>query len=182
MSVTDNPAGPTPVAPSRRQPAPWTRDAAGWPIRPLAGWCRSLRIALIALWQAASLDRELATGVVPRGADALSRRARKITGRRYRANIAHGLARVLGTATDTRARFTAAVRVDRREVLAARPVIVALGRRLRGTEPVTARGMAMLSELLSEPTSPFYRPGEPGDLASQLRAAAAALESHNRWE
>jgi hypothetical protein len=74
------------------------------------------------------------------------------------------------------------VRVDRRDVLAARPVIVALGRRLRGTEPVTARGMAMLGELLSEPTSPFYRPGEPGDLASQLRAAAAALESHNRRE
>jgi hypothetical protein len=42
--------------------------------------------------------------------------------------------------------------------------------------------MAMLSELLSEPTSPLYRPGELGALASELRATAAALEPHDRWE
>jgi hypothetical protein len=92
------------------------------------------------------------------------------------------LARVIRTASDTRARFTAAVPPNRQEVLAARPVIVALGRRIQGANPVTPRGMAMLSELLSEPTSPLYRPDEPGVLASRLRAAAAALESNNRWE
>ncbi len=76
-------------------------------------------------------------------------------------------------------RFTAAVAPDRREVLAARPVIDALVRRLQGTEAVTARGMAMLSQLLTEPTSPLYRPDEPGALGSRLRAAAAALEPSN---
>lgn len=79
-------------------------------------------------------------------------------------------------------RFTAAVAPDRREVLAARPVIDALVRRLHGTEPVTARGVAMLSQLLAEPTSPLYRPDDTGVLGSRLRAAAAALEPRNRWE
>jgi hypothetical protein len=146
----------------------------------VAGCWRRLRVVLIARWRAASLDRELAAGVKPTGADALALRAGRITRRRSRASIAHGLARVLGSASDTRAHFTAAVPVDRREVLAARPVIEALGRRLHGAEPVTAHGMAILSEVLTEPASPLYRPVEPGALGSRLRAAAAALEPRDR--
>ena len=119
---------------------------------------------------------------MPRGSDALALRARRITWRRSRTNIAHGLARIRRTVSDGRGRFTAAVPPDRREVLAARPVIDGLVRRLYGTEPVTARGMAMLSGLLTEPTSPLYRPDQPGALGSRLRAAAAALEPRNRWE
>ena len=87
---------------------------------------------------------------------------------------------MIRTATDTAPGFTAAVRPDRREVLAARTVIEALERRLRAPEPVSARGMAILGGLLTEGTSPLYRPDEAGDLGSQLRAAAAALEPANR--
>ncbi|HEY1521258.1 MAG TPA: hypothetical protein VGF91_32855 [Solirubrobacteraceae bacterium] len=119
---------------------------------------------------------------MPRGSDALALRARRITRRRSRTNVAHGLARILRSASNTGARFTAAVPPNRREVLAARPVIDALGRHLKGAEPVTARGMAMLSGLLTEPTSPLYRPDQPGALGSRLRAAAAALEPRSRWE
>jgi hypothetical protein len=86
------------------------------------------------------------------------------------------------SACDARAQFTAAVAPDRWEVLAARAVIGALERRLRDPEPLTARGMAMLRELFTEPTSPLYRPAEPGALGSRLRAAAVALEPANRWE
>ena len=149
-------------------------------MRPLAVCWRRLSVAVIAHWQAASLDHELATGIMPRGSDALALRARRITRRRSRASIAHGLARVLRTASAGGVRFTAAVAPDRREVLAARPVIDALVRRLQGTEAVTARGMAMLSQLLTEPTSPLYHPDEPGALGSRLRAAAAALQPPNR--
>jgi hypothetical protein len=137
---------------------------------------------VIARWRAPGLDRELAAGVMPRGSDALELRARTITRRRSRTNIAHGLARVLRRASDPTPKFTAAVPPDRREVMAARPVIDALARRLDATEPVTARGMAMLSQLLTEPTSPLYRPDDPGALGSRLRAAAAALEPRHRWE
>jgi hypothetical protein len=119
---------------------------------------------------------------MPQGSDALALRARALTRRRSRTSIARGLARVLRRASDPTAKFTAAAPPDRREVLAARPVIDALGRRLCATEPVTARGMAMLRELLTEPTSPLYRPDGPGALGSRLRAAAAALEPSNRSE
>ena len=89
---------------------------------------------------------------------------------------------MLRSATDTAPGFTAAVRPHRREVLAARTVIEALERRLRAPEPVSARGMAILGGLLTEGTSPLYRPDEPGALGSQLRAAAAALEPASRWD
>ena len=87
---------------------------------------------------------------------------------------------MLRSATDGAPGFTAAVRPHRREVLAARTVIETLERRLRAPEPVSARGMAMLGGLLTEGTSPLYRPDEPGALGSQLRAAAAALEPASR--
>jgi len=79
-------------------------------------------------------------------------------------------------------RFTAAVAPNRRAVLAARPVIEAPEGRLLRPEPVAARGVAMLGELLTEPTSPLYRPPDPAALASRLRAATAALEPNVRWE
>jgi hypothetical protein len=105
-----------------------------------------------------------------------------ITRRRSRANVACGLARVVRSAVDNSRGFTAAVPPNRREVVAARTLIDTLERRLRAREPLTARGMAMLLELLSEPTSPLYRPAERGALGSRLRAAAAALEPTDRWD
>jgi hypothetical protein len=96
--------------------------------------------------------------------------------------VANGLTRVLRSAHDAGAGFTAAVAPNRQELLAARAVIDAVERRLRRPEPVTARGMAILRELLTEPASPLYRPDEPGALGSRLRAAAAALEPVSRWE
>jgi len=67
-------------------------------------------------------------------------------------------------------------------VLAARGVLATLDRRLRAPEPVTPRGVTLLQALLTDGTSPLYRPSEPGGLGSQLRAAAAALEPVNRCE
>jgi hypothetical protein len=141
---------------------------------------RHVRNAALARVQSASLDRELAAGVLPRGSGALAMRALRITRRRSRASLAHGLARIVRTASDPSPRLTAALPFDDREVLDARPVIDALSRRLQGTEPVTARGMAMLSQVLTEPTSALYRPAERGALGSHLRAAAAALEPSDR--
>jgi hypothetical protein len=137
---------------------------------------------VIVRWQAATLDRDLAAGVSVRTSDAHAARAVRITARRRRASLAGGLARVLRSASDSRPRFTAAVVPDRRAVLAARPVIEAMERRLRGPEPVAARGVAMLFGLLTEPTSAVYPSDDPAALGSRLRAAAAALEPGIRWE
>lgn len=183
MSATDNPADRRRLAPSRlvvslpSAPAPSPLRGHG----PATGWHR-VRLRVAVRWQAAALDRDLAAGVSVRASDAHALRGLNITRRRRRATLARGLARVLRCAGDPSARFTSAVPPDRRAVLAARPVIEALERRLRGDEPVAARGMAMLGELLTEPTSPLYRPQDPGALGSRLRAAAAALEPGTRWE
>lgn len=133
-------------------------------------------------WQAASLDRKLAAGVSPRTSEALAHRARKITGRRSRVSVARGLAGALLRARDTSPGFTAAIPPARGEVLAAWTVIQAVEHRLREPEPLTARSVAMLRELLTDPASPLYRPDEPGALGSRLRAAAAALEPRDQWD
>jgi hypothetical protein len=91
-----------------------------------------------------------------------------------RARVADGLARAVRDALSGPG-FSAAVRPDRREVLAARTVPSVLDLRLRAPEPVTARGVALLRELLIDGAGPLYRCSEPGALGSRLRAAAAAL-------
>ena len=140
------------------------------------GKCRRIRLALIAGWRAAELDRQLAVGAGARESALLAIRAERLTSRRYRARIAAGLARAVRDAEGAGRGFTAAVRPDRREVAAARTVLATLDRRLRAAEPVSAQGIALLELLLTDGASPLYRPTEPGALGSRLRAAAAALE------
>ena len=173
MSVTDNPH-----AIVRNPPA---APRSGWPERswirarsPRRSW-RRVRLSVSVRWQAARLDRELAAGLSPRSSELLAHHARRITGRRSRISVADGLARTLRSANDAIPAFAAAVRPHGQEVLTARPVLAALERRVRGPEPIAPRGMAMLRSLLTDGTSPLYRPDEHGALGSQLRAAAAAL-------
>jgi hypothetical protein len=104
------------------------------------------------------------------------RRAHSIAARRSQRRIADGLARAVRAAESPRPGLSSAVRPHAGEVQAARTVLATVERRLRAAEPVTERGMAMLQALLTEPDSPLYRPSEPGDLGSRLRAAAAALD------
>jgi hypothetical protein len=137
-------------------------------------WPRDLRLRLTAAWRGAALDRMLAQGVDPQTSAVLALRARQLTAPRRRGRIADGLAGALRSAQDDRSGLTSAVRPDARELLGARVVLTAVERRLRGSEPVTARGVALLGLLLTDGASPLYRPSGAGELASRLRAAAAA--------
>lgn len=157
--------------------------------------CRSrahlLSAALAPSWRGplAALPSRADREVARRGARPSARRGRKPRRRRapraqgpaahqpaYRARVAAGLARAVRDAEAGTRGFSAAVRPDRREVIGARTVLATLDRRLRATEPVSARGVALLELLLTDGTSSLYRPAEPGALGSELRAAAAALE------
>jgi hypothetical protein len=131
---------------------------------------------LIACWRAGELDRQLAAGASPSASALLAIRSRRLIGRGRRARVAAGLARAAHDAAAIQPAFSAAVRPDRAEVIAARTVLATLTRRLRAPAPVSARGVALLESLLSDGTSALYRPTEPGALGSHLRAAAAALE------
>jgi len=141
-----------------------------------AGRWRRVRLAVIARWRAAELDRQLAAGGSPGAGGLLAIRAERLTSRRYRVRVAAGLTRVVRDAEAGTRGFSAAVRPDRREVIAARTVLATLNRRLCAAEAVSAQGVALLESLLTDGTSALYRPTEPGALGSELRAAAAALE------
>ena len=150
--------------------------------RPGAARRRRARLTLLAWWNAPELDRHLAAGARPQTSAAMALRAQTITGSRSRKRLAAGLTGALRTADDAGPRISAAVRPDRREVLATRTVLCAIERRLRAPEPVAAHGMAMLQVLLTDGTGPLYRPTEPGILGSHLRAAAVALEPVHTWD
>jgi hypothetical protein len=142
------------------------------------GRWRRVRLSLIARWRAGELDRQLAAGASPADSTLLAVRAERLTSRRFRERVAAGLTRAVRDAGACG--FSAAVRPHRHEVMAARTVLAALDRRLRGAEPVTAQGVALLEALLTDGTSALYLPTEPGALGSRLRAAAAALEPLGR--
>jgi hypothetical protein len=135
-----------------------------------------LRLHVIAAWHSTTLDGELAEGVDPQTSAVLALRAQKLTDPRGRKRIADGLAGAVRRANDTTPGITAAVRPRARELLDAGTVLAALDRRLRGAGLVSAQGVAMLRALLTDAASPLYQPSGPGELASRLRAAAAALE------
>jgi hypothetical protein len=135
-----------------------------------------LRLRFSAAWHSTTLDCELAEGVDPQTSAVLAVRARKLSGRRGRKLVADGLAGAVQRAKDTTPGITAAVRPDARELLDAGIVLAALEHRLRGSEAVTAQGVAMLRGLLTDAASPLYQPSGRGELGSRLRAAAAALE------
>lgn len=137
---------------------------------------RRIGLALLARAHSFELDRQLAAGASPQLSELLAARAAQITGRRSRQRIADGLARTVASSQTSRPGFTAAARPRARDVLAARTVIASIDRRLRGSEPVAAHGVAILRLLLTDCTSPLYLPAEAGELGSRLRAAAAALE------
>lgn len=135
-----------------------------------------LGLRLTAAWHSMTLDRQLADGADSQSSAVLAFRARQLTGPRGRCALAAGLAGALRSAGERRSGLTAALRPDASELLDARVVVAALERRLRSTEPLAVQGVAMVSLLLTDATSPLYRPSAPGALASRLRAAAAALE------
>jgi hypothetical protein len=155
-------------------------EGAGYPpvsLRLGGEWRQRVHLALIVWWRGPSLDRQLAAGANPRASAALALRARRITAPRSRARLADGLMRAI-RAAQTPPGLSAAMRPHREEVLAVRTVLATLERRLRAPEPASARGVALLQTLLTDGASPLYRPDERGALGSELRAAAAALESH----
>ena len=136
-----------------------------------------LRALLLVAWRGAELDRQLAGGMEPQSSLLLALRAGQLTSAHGRRRVADGLERTYRRAQPASSLcFTATVQPNTPELLNARPVLIAIGRRLRSSAPVAARGVAMLQTLLTNGASPLYQVGEPGELASHLRAAAAALE------
>jgi hypothetical protein len=119
-----------------------------------------------------SLDRALIAGADPAASPQLVARAARLTSPRFRALIADGLERLLQAAQGPPSRWRALSRRD--SVLANASELRDLAALLRGDSPLYARGIAILSGLLSDGTGPAYL-GHGEALARELHEARAAM-------
>jgi len=125
------------------------------------------------------LDRELADGVATWRSTLHAARALQLTGRRERMRLARALAILVSNARIPHAHFfrSGVIEPCRVQVFEALPSIQALGGRLRGTEPLRARGVARLRILLSDGSGPCYRESEPGALRDALDVVHGWLDT-----
>jgi hypothetical protein len=139
-----------------------------------------LLVALVRL-RAGHLDRRLAAGE-PAGASLLLReRAQQLLERRQRAALAAGWERVLRDARSPRPpAFSSAIPIRRDAVLIAEPAILALEARLRDDAPVDATAIARVRVMLTDGSSPVYRPLEPDELRRRLLELLQLLDSGKR--
>jgi hypothetical protein len=131
------------------------------------------RAALLAArMRAGALDRALVEGADPAGSELLAARAVLLVSRRMRTTIAEGLERLEQAGRGPARRWSAA---RPREALRTNsPLLLELAQLLRGSDPVGAPGIAILSILLSDGAGPACH-GSETDLARLLGKARAAL-------
>jgi hypothetical protein len=123
---------------------------------------RRLRIAA----HAQRLDHELAAGASPALSDELAVRAQHLLA--HRADVARGLRRAAAGGGRDFPVCSAAW-------LDARPALLALADDLVDFADPAPQGVAMATQLLTDPGGPLYRPGNAGELRAAAEAARHAL-------
>jgi hypothetical protein len=128
---------------------------------------------LAAAVRTSRLDAALARGADPSRSAQLAARADMLSAPRARTVMADQLDRLLRADTiDEVGRW--GVRPNQDAIIANTDAMLALSAQLRGTEPIHARGTAILSELMRDGTGPLYV-GDSSTLATRLQAALAAM-------
>jgi hypothetical protein len=152
-------------------------------LRRMTPWHR-----LLARGRAAGLDRRLADGARPESDPVLAARAMMLTSARYRRALAASLRRLAGAAVSaptrprpmTAARSAGAARqpyvpLRRDRIARSATELAGLADRLAARQPVPARGVALVCQLLSDGGGPLYRTGAREDLGDLIDQAAQAL-------
>jgi hypothetical protein len=121
------------------------------------------------------LDRLLAAGGDPGWDSALALRARQVTARRRRRALAAGIEKAVRDAHRS-PRWTCAAPVDRAAVRAATPELNALAAVLKRAPAPAAQGVALAEQLLRDPASPLYAPGDADALRESAAIVSEALE------
>jgi len=113
--------------------------------------------ALRAWLRAPRLDRELSTGTASWRSPVHAARSRQLTSNRRRRRLARSLERLIETSEQSMTSLPGpAVPPRPDQVLTAKSLLVAIASRLRSGDPVDARGVAYLRELLCNGDSPVY--------------------------
>lgn len=144
---------------------------------------RAARLAdhLVAHLSGARLDRDLAMGVSPDADVVHALRARQLVRPRRRRVMAGCLRRVVDEAEGTAEHSPAAVPVARERVLGAAEELRRLAEMLLTPAPLPARGLAMVSVLVSDGSGPLYYDRPRGDLRALATRAMAALDPLASW-
>jgi hypothetical protein len=120
------------------------------------------------------LDRLLAAGGEPCWDPELALRAAQVTAARRRQALVKGLERVIRDAHRP-PRWTCAAPLDRSAVRAAAPLLGALAAGLTEASAPAPQGIALVEQLLRDPGSPLYAPGDEEALSECARIACDAL-------
>jgi hypothetical protein len=120
-----------------------------------------------------ALDRALIEGADPAATEQLAARAARLTSTSMRREVARGLDRLALDGREAPKRWQ--VRPFKRAAAANAPELHALAARLREPGPLYARGIAMLSGLLTEGTGPAYTDSRGDLLARRLHDARVAM-------
>jgi hypothetical protein len=159
---------------------------------------------LAARFLATRLDRELAGGTRPEAAPTLAARAIRLTSTQYRRDLATSLQRIIAARSRPgsghalpeagRTRLGAErppampaysragiarpphVPVQRTRISRSAPELAELAGRLIQPGPVPARGVAMVSQLVTDGGGPLYRQASHGDLGALATRAVRALD------
>jgi hypothetical protein len=131
---------------------------------------------LLARARSVSLDQQLAAGWLPESSVLLAARAQHIVSLPRRTWLAGSWDHVLRVAQRAPSPRGRAVPLRSATILAAEPAIRELMERLVTPLPVAARGVAMASVLLTDPTSPVYTRRGQRSLADRLQDAIIQLD------
>jgi hypothetical protein len=130
---------------------------------------------------ASQLDGKLAQGIPPGAGAALFLRAQALGEHATRTTLAQGLCLAVSDARGGPQPPGPRLPIRRREVLAAAAELDELAERLVAPGPVGARGLAEVSRLLRDGSSPLYWRRAQEDLRAVARRALAGLEPRLDW-
>ncbi len=130
---------------------------------------------LLARLFAGSLDRRLAAGRPPEASRLLAARAQVLASPAMRAALATDLARIGAGSRQTPVMRSPKVPLNRAGVIACAPLLQQAFDALVAPRPTLARGVAVISCLLSDGTGPLYDRRRSGELPDTLSEAIAQL-------
>jgi hypothetical protein len=128
---------------------------------------------VLARLRAHGLDGRLADGADPASSTLLSLRARALVARPARDDLAFDLERILVIAERPELRRLGAVPLQRHQVIGAAGLLRRLIALLRGSQPVSPRGVAIARRLVVDGTTPVYARAPRGAVAKAVRDAIA---------
>lgn len=143
---------------------------------PLAVRRSRLTDRLLARLFGASLDRQLAAGCAPESSSLLAARAQHIVATRTRRQLARNWDNLLRRARRAHGAYHPAIPVRSDHLIAAEPGVHELVRRVTAPLPVSARGVAMATAMLTDALSPVYNSRSQDSLAAAIEAAIAELD------